>query len=93
MQSLHWVSTATRGVAPLTFTGHAVLAGAEEDQQGQFGADEAFAGARWRGEDQVRHGVGGGVDPPHAGAAQALPTRDGLEPLQPNGSGRKQRRS
>lgn len=65
-----------------------MLAGAEEDQQGQFGADEAFAWARRCGEDQVGHGVGGSVDPPHTGAAQALPTGDGLEPLQPSGSGR-----
>lgn len=69
-----------------------MLAGAEEDQQGQFGADEAFAGARRRGEDQVGHGVGGGVDPPQAGAAQALPTRDGLEPLQPSASHRNTQR-
>lgn len=60
-----------------------MLAGAEENQQGQLGADEAFAGARRRGENQVGHGVGRGVDPPQAGAAQALPARDGLQTLQP----------
>lgn len=60
-----------------------MLAGAEENQQGQLGADEAFAGARRRGENQVGHGVWRGVYPPQAGAAQALPTRDGLQTLQP----------
>lgn len=61
-----------------------MLAGAEEDQQGQLGADQAFAGARRRWQDQVGHGVGRGVDPPQAGAAQALTARDGLQALQPD---------
>lgn len=65
------------------FTGHAVLTGAEEDQQRQLGADEAFAGSRRRGQHQIGHGVGRRVDPSHAAAAQALPTCDGLQPLQP----------
>lgn len=68
---------------PPTFTGHTVLAGAEENQQCQLGADEAFAGP-WRcGKNQVGHGVGRRVDPPEAGAAQALSARDGLQTLQP----------
>lgn len=67
----------------LTFTGHTVLAGGEQNQERQLGADEAFAGPGRRGKNQVGHGVGGGVDPPQAGAAQALPTRDGLQTLQP----------
>lgn len=61
-----------------------MLAGTEEDQQRQLGADEAFAGSRRRGQHQVGHGVGRGVDPPQAGATQALPTRDGLQALQPD---------
>lgn len=69
---------------PLTFTGHAVLAGAEENQQSQLGANEAFAGAQRCGKNQVGHGVGRSVDPPQAGAAQALSTCDGLQPLQPD---------
>lgn len=81
MTAIH--GTTTGGHRRPTFTGHAVLAGAEENQQGQLGADEAFAGAWRRGENQVGHGVGRGVDPPEAGAAQALPTRDGLQTLQP----------
>lgn len=60
-----------------------MLAGAEEDQESQLGADEAFAGPGRCGKNQVGHGIGGGVDPPQAGAAQALPTRDGLQALQP----------
>lgn len=60
-----------------------MLAGAEQDQQGQLGADEAFAGSRGRGQNQVGHGVGRGVDPAQAGAAQALAAGDGLQPLQP----------
>ncbi len=70
---------------PPTFTGHAVLAGAEENQQSQLGADEAFTGTRRCGKNQVGHGVGRGVDPPQAGAAQTLPTCDGLQTLQPEG--------
>lgn len=61
-----------------------MLAGTEEDQQSQLGADEAFAGARRCWQDQVGHGIGRGVDPPQAGAAQALSTGDGLQALQPN---------
>ena len=72
----------TEGDTP-TFAGHAVLAGAEEDEQGQLRADEALAGPRGRGQHQVGHGVGRGVDPPQAGAAQALTARDGLQSLQP----------
>jgi len=72
--------------SPPTFTGHAVLAGAEENQQRQLGADEAFAGPRRRGKNQVGHGVWRRVDPPQAGAAQALPTCDGLQTLQPDGA-------
>lgn len=63
-----------------------MLAGREENQQSQLRADEAFAGSRWRGQDQVGHGVGRGVDPPQAGAAQALSTCDGLQALQPDGT-------
>lgn len=61
-----------------------MLAGAEEDQQSQLGADEALAGSRGCRQDQVGHGVGRGVDPPQAGAAQALSTCDGLQALQPD---------
>lgn len=67
----------------LTLAGHAVLAGAEEDEQSQLGADEAFAGPRWCRKDQIGHGVGRRVDPPQAGAADPLSTRDGLQALQP----------
>lgn len=66
-----------------TFTGHAVLAGAEENQQSQLGADEAFTGPRRCGKNQVGHGVGRRVDPPQTGAAQTLSTCDGLQTLQP----------
>lgn len=69
---------------PLTFTGHAVLAGAEENQQSQLGADETFAGAQRCGKNQVGHGVGCSVDPPQASTAQALSTCDGLQTLQPD---------
>lgn len=55
---------------PSTFAGNNVLAGAEEDEQGQLGADEALAGPRQGGHGQVGHGVGRCVDPPQAGAAQ-----------------------
>lgn len=65
------------------FTGHAVLAWAEENQQSQLGADEAFTGTRRCGKNQVGHGIGCSVDPPQAGAAQALSTCDGLQTLQP----------
>lgn len=61
-----------------------MLAGTEENQQSQLGADEAFAGSRRCWQDQVGHGVGRGVDPPQAGAAQALAARDGLQALQPD---------
>lgn len=61
-----------------------MLAGAEENQQSQLRADEAFAGARRCGKNQVGHGIGRRVDPPHAGAAQALSTCDGLQTLQPD---------
>ena len=61
-----------------------MLAGAEENQQRQLGADEAFTGPRQVGKNQVGHGVGRGVDPPQAGAAQTLPTCDGLQTLQPD---------
>lgn len=61
-----------------------MLAGTEENQQSQLGANEAFAGPRRCWQDQVGHGVGRGVHPPQAGAAQALPTRDGLQALQPD---------
>lgn len=63
-----------------------MLAGTEENQQSQLGADEAFAGSRQCWQDQVGHGVGRGVDPPQAGAAQALSTCDGLQALQPDTS-------
>ena len=60
-----------------------MLAGAEENQQSQLRADEAFTGT-WRcGKNQVGHGVGGSVDPPQTGTAQALSTCDGLQTLQP----------
>lgn len=52
----------------LTFTGHTVLAGTEENEKSQLGADEAFA---WPGrcrKDQVGHSVGCSVDTPQAGA-------------------------
>lgn len=65
------------------FTGHTVLAGAEQNQQSQLGADEAFAGPGRCGKNQVGHGVGSRVDPPQVGAAQALTTCDGLQTLQP----------
>lgn len=69
--------------SPHTFTGYTVLAGAEENQQSQLRADEAFTGP-WRcGKNQVGHSVGCGVDPTQAGAAQALSTCDGLQTLQP----------
>lgn len=61
-----------------------MLAGTEENQQSQLGANEAFAGPRQCWQGQVGHGVGRGVDPPQAGAAQALSTRDGLQALQPD---------
>ena len=68
-----------------TFAGDTVLAGAEENEQGQLRADEALAGP-WRGgHGQVGHGVGCGVDPPQTATAQALATRYGLQPLQPGG--------
>ena len=76
------VSFNTEGDTP-TFAGHTVLAGAEEDEQGQLRADEALAGPRGRGQHQVGHCVGRGVHPPQAGAAQALTARDGLQALQP----------
>lgn len=60
-----------------------MLAGAEENEQSQLGADEAFAGPRRCRKNQVGHGVGRSVDPPQAGAAQALSTCDGLQTLQP----------
>lgn len=63
-----------------------MLARTEENQQSQLGADEAFAGSRQCWQDQVGHGVGRGVDPPQAGAAQALSTCDGLQALQPDTS-------
>ena len=61
-----------------------MLAGAEKNQKSQLGADEAFTGPGRRGKNQVGHGVGCGVDPPQAGTAQALPTCDGLQTLQPD---------
>lgn len=69
---------------PPTFAGHTVLAGTEEDQQSQLGADEAFTGSRRCWQNQVGHGVGCGVDPPQAGAVQTLSTCDGLQALQPD---------
>lgn len=61
-----------------------MLAGAEENQQSQLGADEALAGP-WRcRKNEVGHGVGRSVDPPQAGAAQTLSTSDGLQTLQPD---------
>lgn len=60
-----------------------MLAGAEQNQQSELGADEAFTGPRWRGKNQVGHSVGGGVDSPQAGTAQALSTCDCLKTLQP----------
>lgn len=61
-----------------------MLAGAEENKQSQLRTDEAFNGARGCGKNQVGHGVGRSVDPPQAGAAQALSTCDGLQTLQPD---------
>lgn len=60
-----------------------MLAGTEENQQSQLGADEAFTGPRRRGKNQVGHGVGGSVDPPQTGTAQTLSACDGLQTLQP----------
>ena len=73
---------------PSTFAGNNVLAGAEEDEQRQLGADETLAGPRQDGHGQVSHGIGRGVDPPQAGAAQWRAARDGLQPLQPGGTDR-----
>lgn len=65
------------------FTGHAVLAGAEQNQQSELRTDEAFTGTRRCGKNQVGHGVGCRVDPPQARTAQALTASDGLQALQP----------
>lgn len=59
-----------------------MLAGAEQNQQSQLGADEAFTESRRCGKNQVGHGVGRSVDPPQAGAAQTLSTCDGLQTVQ-----------
>lgn len=67
-------------VCELTLAGDAVLAGREQHQQRELGADEALAGARHAGHGQVGHGVGRSVYPPETAAASARATRDGLKP-------------